>query len=219
MKKLLQGFKEFHDGVYPGKKELFESLAGGQQPRALFITCSDSRVDPSLITRTDPGELFVIRNAGNIVPAHGVFERGGELATIEYAVGALGIKNIIVCGHSACGAMNGLLHPDTASGLPHVLDWLEHAEATRAIVEESFPEADDDERLQHAVEANVVVQLNHLRTHPAVARKMQSGELNLYGWVYDIRAGEITALNFESGKFEPLSEAAIEHPLPSVPVR
>ncbi|MDJ0849393.1 MAG: carbonic anhydrase [Myxococcota bacterium] len=219
MKKLLEGFKEFHDGVYPGKKQLFESLAGGQSPRALFITCSDSRVDPSLITRTDPGELFVLRNAGNIVPAHGVLERGGELATIEYAVEALRIKNIIVCGHSRCGAMQGLLHPDTAQGLPHVLDWLEHAQATRAIVDEGFPEAGDDERLQHAVEANVVVQLNHLRTHPAVARKMQSGQLNLYGWVYDIRAGEITALNFENGRFEPLTEETIEHPFPSVPVR
>ena len=136
----------------------------------------------------------------------------------QQQVRVLRIGNLTPIGRSSAN-LGGLLHPDTASGLPHVVAWLEHAEATRAIVDEGFPEAGDDERLQRAVEANVVVQLNHLRTHPTVARAMQSGGLNLYGWVYDIRAGEITALNFENGKFEPLSEEAIEHPLPSIPVR
>ena len=127
MQKLIEGTRHFQHTIFDTQKALFEQLSQGQQPLALFITCSDSRIDPNLLTQTQPGELFVIRNAGNIVPTYGAAS-GGEAGTIEYAVAALKVKDIIVCGHSFCGAMNGLLHPETLGALPAVQDWLRHAE-------------------------------------------------------------------------------------------
>src|SRR5207248_9653519 len=135
---------------------------------ALFITCSDSRVQPNLLTQTEPGDLFVLRNAGNLIPPHGA-ARGGEAATIEYAVSALGIEDIIVCGHSRCGAVRGLLHPEDLGNLPAMAEWLRHADATGQIVRELYGHLDPPARWTVAVEENVLVQLEHLRTHPAIA--------------------------------------------------
>lgn len=209
MKKIIEGSTRFMTSTFAEKKSLFESLKSSQNPRALFITCSDSRVDPSLITQTDPGELFVIRNAGNIVPAHGAVD-GGEAATIEYAMRVLGIRNIIVCGHSNCGAMKGLITEGATDSLPLVKKWLEHAETTRQIVLDRAANLSSEDKLARAIELNVLGQINNLITHPSVASALQSDELNIYGWVYRIHDGELTAFDPDTERFEHLSPEKVE---------
>lgn len=133
MQKLVEGIHQFQQNIFTSQESLFQRLMRGQQPLALFITCSDSRIDPSLLTQTEPGELFIMRNAGNIVPSYGAVQ-GGEAATIEYAVSVLGVRDVIICGHSHCGAMGALLQPEQTAELPAVRDWLRHAEATSRIM-------------------------------------------------------------------------------------
>ncbi|MBT6158104.1 MAG: carbonic anhydrase [Planctomycetaceae bacterium] len=208
MKKLIEGIHQFQNDVFGSKQELFEGLANGQQPLALFITCSDSRICPNLLTQTEPGELFVIRNAGNIVPPYGSVE-GGEAATIEYAVSVLGVKDIIVCGHSQCGAMGGLLDQSQLGALPAVRSWLGHAEATHRIIEENYGDVTDSAaRLTAAVEQNVLVQLEQLRTHPSVAAALDSGSLNLHGWVYKFETGQVFGHDTQQGRFLPLEDTS-----------
>ncbi|MEM9658157.1 MAG: carbonic anhydrase, partial [Planctomycetota bacterium] len=159
MKKLVDGIHEFQENFFRREHRLFETLAKGQTPLALFITCSDSRIDPNLLTQTRPGELFILRVAGNIVPPYGAV-CGGEAATIEYAVSVLKVRDIIICGHSHCGAMGGLLHPEAIEKMPAVKAYLGHAESTRRIVEENYAHIDDPgKRLTIAIEKNVLVQL------------------------------------------------------------
>lgn len=204
MQKLIEGLHAFQSHHFTSQKELFERLADGQHPQALFITCSDSRVNPNLITQTEPGDLFIVRNAGNIVPPHGA-GRGGEQASIEYAVAALGVEDIVLCGHSHCGAVKGLLHPEALKDMPAVSAWLGHAEATRRIMREKYADRAGAVQLSTAVEENVLVQLENLRTHPAVASALSRGKLKLHGWVYKFETGEVTAYDAESGQFLPLS--------------
>jgi len=204
MQKLLDGYQRFQQDVYPQRKQLFEKLAEGQHPQVLFITCADSRVDPCLITQTEPGDLFVIRNAGNIVPAYGTAD-GGEAGTIEYAVSALNVPDIIVCGHSQCGAMTGLLHPEKVQSLPAVQALLKHAADTGRVLQEKFGDITDEEtRLRTAVEQNVLMQIEHLRTHPSVSAAVDRGELHLHGWVYHFETGEVTAYDPDKQQFLPL---------------
>lgn len=205
MRKLITGLHQFQSEIFLSQKELFERLAKGQNPDALFITCSDSRINPNLITQTNPGDLFILRNAGNIIPAHGA-ANGGEGATIEFAVVALGVKDIIVCGHSLCGAMKGLLNPENLGDLPTVLAWLSHAEATRRTVKENYADLPEDQLLNVATQENVLVQLENLRTHPAVAARLSRGELNVHGWVYKIETGEVFSYQPNEGQFLPLTE-------------
>ncbi len=174
----------------------------GQNPRALFITCSDSRIDPSLLTQTEPGELFILRNAGNIVPPYGAVH-GGEAATIEFAIAVLGVKEIIICGHSHCGAMGGLLNQSQLTRLPAVQSWLSHAESTHRIIEENYSHVtDNSERLIVTVEENVLVQLENLRTHPTVAAALGRKELNLHGWVYKFESGQVFGYHSKDHQFE-----------------
>ena len=205
MQKLIQGVHRFERGISGSQRELFERLAGGQHPDALFITCSDSRISPNLITQTDPGELFIVRNAGNIVPPYGA-ANGGEGATIEFAVVGLGIRDIIVCGHSHCGAMRGLLNPDILKGMPTMAAWLGHAEATRWIARQKYSDLAPDALLNVATQENVLVQMENLRTHPAVAAGLAGGNLALHGWVYKIETGQVFAYDPERGQFLPLAE-------------
>jgi len=212
MQKLIQGLHDFQANIFSSQRELFERLAHGQSPDALFITCSDSRINPNLITQTEPGELFILRNAGNIIPPHGA-ANGGEGATIEYAVAALGVRDIIVCGHSHCGAMNGLLNLDSLGELPAVRQWLSHAEATRRIAKENYQHLHDTALLTATIEENVLVQLENLRTHPAVAAALAGGKLKLHGWVYKIETGQVFAYDPEQEQFLPLvATVAIEAP-------
>ena len=184
-------------------------MAKGQKPQALFITCSDSRVNPCRLTQAKPRELFVQQTAGNIVPPYAAVH-GGEAATIEYAVNVLKVRDIIICGHSHCGAMSGLLNPKTIETLPAVRAYLQHAEATRRIVEENYADlTDPHKRLTLTVEENVLVQLENLRTHPSVAAAAGRGELKLHGWVYKFETGEVFAFDPDKGQFLPIGDIAL----------
>jgi len=205
MQKLIAGLHHFQTQIFLSHKELFERLVKGQNPDALFITCSDSRINPNLITQTNPGDLFILRNAGNIIPPYGA-ANGGEGATIEFAVVALGVKDIIVCGHSHCGAMNGLLHPEVLTDLPAVAAWLSHAAATRRIVKENYINLDEKQLLNITIQENVLVQLENLKTHPAVAACLSRGQLNLHGWTYKIETGEVFSYQPGEGQFLALTE-------------
>jgi carbonic anhydrase len=203
MQKLIQGIHEFQNHIFSTRIAQFAQLAQGQNPQALFITCSDSRINPNLLTQTEPGDLFILRNAGNIVPPYGAAQ-GGEGATIEYAVTALGIRDIIVCGHSLCGAMQGLLNPAVLKNMPAVASWLSHAEATRRIMLEKYPGREGPAQLITAIEENVLVQIENLRTHPCVAAGLAQGKIKLHGWVYKIETGEVFAYQPQAGQFLPL---------------
>lgn len=187
---LVEGLQRFSTDVMPSKQDLFDELATGQSPATLFITCADSRIDPSLITQTDPGDIFVVRNAGNIVPpleSNGS-SPDGNAGSIEYAISALGVQHVVVCGHSSCGAMGGLQDLDgIADALPSVRRWLEHSESLL-----DTPAASD---LDALIEANVMLQLEHLKGYPGVQSKLDAGEIQLHGWVYDIGSGDVRAHN------------------------
>jgi carbonic anhydrase len=194
VEKLLGGISRFQKHVYPKHQDLFEKLALGQRPDALFITCADSRIDPCLLTQTKPGELFICRVIGNIVPPY-PDKLGGVSATIEYAVGVLEVGAVIVCGHTDCGVMRGALNPEALADYPNVTAWLRFAEVSHR---ESDP---SPEFLLSLAEQNVVAQLKNLRSHPSVAERLKTGDLALHGWVYHIGSGTVTAWDEESKKF------------------
>ncbi len=204
MQKLVDGIHHFQANTFSSEREFYARLAEGQSPETLFITCSDSRINPNLLTSTRPGELFILRNAGNIVPPYGA-ANGGEGATIEYAVAALGVKDIIVCGHSHCGAMKGLLEPDGLAELPAVRSWLGHAESTRRVMRENYAQLEGPALVTATVQENVLAQLENLRTHPAVAARIARGALHLHGWVYKIETGEVFSYDHAEGQFVPLA--------------
>lgn len=205
MPRIAAGVVKFQQETFPEKKALFEKLATGQEPEALFITCSDSRIDPSMMTATEPGEIFICRNAGNIVPPH-TNQTGGMTASIEFAVGALNVPHIVVCGHSQCGAMKGAMDLDSLGSLPHVREWLGYSAAAMAIVNENGANRTEEEKLEDLTRENVLLQLQHLRTHPAVAAKLASGKVQLHGWVYDIASGKVEAYDDEKKAFVPVPE-------------
>lgn len=204
--KIAQGVKHFQKEIYPEKQPLFKSLAQTQQPKTLFITCSDSRIDPAMITQTDPGDMFLIHNAGNIVPPHGA-AYGGTGASIEYAVSALNVEHVIVCGHSSCGAMTALLHEGSLDGLPAVKHWLSFAESTKAILDVAPKALNEEERIEYCIHMNIPVQLAHLKTLPSVAAKLIQNKISLHGWVYHIESGEIEVYSPENNTFIPFDEA------------
>lgn len=214
MQKLVDGIHKFQKDIFCSQERFFRRLVDGQKPLALFITCSDSRIDPNMITQTRPGELFIMRNAGNIVPAYGAAS-SGEAATIEYAVGVLGVADIIVCGHSHCGAMNALLCPEQVASLPAVRQWLGHAEATSRIIRENYTHLGDSQaRLTATVEENVLVQLENLRTHPTVLAAMGRRQVKLHGWVYKFETGQVFAYDAEHGQFDSVGHPNLQsHPL------
>jgi carbonic anhydrase len=213
MQKLVNGIHHFQEEVFRSQRELYERLAKGQTPETLFITCSDSRINPNLITQTEPGDLFILRNAGNIVPPYGA-SNGGEGATIEFAVAGLGVLDIVVCGHSLCGAMQGLLEPEKLADLPATRAWLAHAEATRRIIRENYQDRRGEQLLTATVEENVLVQLENLRTHPVVASRLNKGKLKLHAWVYKIETGDVFAFDPALKQFSPIADAPTS-PVPS----
>ncbi|MGQ0633617.1 MAG: carbonic anhydrase [Planctomycetaceae bacterium] len=211
MRNLVEGIHRFQNHVFERHRNLFEGLSEGQAPSTLFITCSDSRIVPNLFTQTGPGELFTLRNAGNIVPPYGA-SNGGESPTIEYAVTMLKVQHIIVCGHSGCGAVQALLRPESVGGLPAMAAWLNQAEATRRIIAENYSELTGAARLNVAIQENVLVQIENLETHPVVRAKLGRGELQLHAWVYKFETGQVFAYSGEERRFVPLtvSSAAAE---------
>lgn len=188
MHDLEAGLERFQRVVFPDKTPLFTRLATTHRPSALFVGCSDARVVPELITQSEPGELFVIRTAGNIVPAY-TPGSDGVTASVEYAVSVLKVTDIVVCGHSACGAMTALAERHDLSAAPAIADWLRHADAARART--AMLETDSVAAL---VRANVHAQLANLATHPSVAAALARDEITLHGWVYDIPTGAVDHL-------------------------
>ncbi|ARB30388.1 carbonic anhydrase [Pseudomonas tolaasii] len=210
LKHIVDGFLHFHHDVFPQQEELFKKLATAQSPRAMFITCADSRIVPELITQSSPGDLFVTRNVGNVVPPYGQMN-GGVSTAIEYAVLALGVQHIIVCGHSDCGAMRAVLNPASLEKMPTVRAWLRHAEVARSMVEDNCDCANEGESMKVLTEENVIAQLQHLRTHPSVASRMANGQLFIHGWIYNIETSEIRAYDADQAAFRSLSG---EGPIP-----
>jgi carbonic anhydrase len=203
VKKLIRGLDKFRQTYVSSHQELLEQLAHGQKPRVLFVACSDSRVDPNLITDTDVGELFVIRNAGNIIPPYGA-ANGGEGGTIEYAINALGIEQVVICGHSNCGAMKGLLKLNKLQkDMPLVYDWLKHAESTRRLVMENYAHYEDDDLMDMLVAENVLIQIDNLKTYPIVRTRLHQGKLKIYAWVYNIETGEVLAYDAKTHTYVP----------------
>jgi carbonic anhydrase len=215
MDRLISGALRFYKDIHHPRRELFSQLGKAQAPYAVFIACSDSRVVPELLTQSDPGELFVVRNAGNIIPSYGP-AAGGVSASIEYALAALDIETLVVCGHSDCGAMKAILRNTKLDQMPAVRRWIRHAAGAREIVNATLPESTDEETRLHAlVHENVLCQLRNLETHPIVAARLATGRLRLYAWVYNIENGTIDTFDGENGKFVPLTESSTVHATPT----
>jgi len=203
MKEVIEGFLKFQREAFVERTALFQRLATQQSPRTLFISCSDSRLVPELITQREPGDLFVIRNAGNIVPSFGP-EPGGVSASVEYAVSALGVEDIVICGHSDCGAMTAIATCQCLQLMPTVANWLRYADSAK-VVNQAYQHASENEKVSSMVRENVIAQLNNIKTHPSVALALEQGRLKLHGWVYDIASGCIEALDGETRRFIPLA--------------
>jgi len=214
---LIQGLNAFHSDYFTTNRELFERLSNGQTPEVLFITCSDSRIDPCLITQSQPGELFVMRNVGNIIPSYGA-ANSAEAAGVEYAVAGVGVRDIVVCGHSHCGAMKGLLQIGSlAEQMPLVYDWLKrHGEATRRLVLDNYASVEPERLLKIAIEQNVLTQIENLETYPVIRSRLHSGQLNLHAWIYEIETGMVFAYNAGLRQFTLLEQRSFPVPDPLI---
>ena len=199
MQKIINGYLQFKESRFEERKDLFAKLSNSQSPEVLFITCSDSRIDPNLITQTQPGELFVIRNAGNIVPPH-TAESDGIVASIEFAVVALGVKHIVICGHSNCGAMKGALNTSGLTALPKVKGWLNYCSEAVAIVQSRTSNLKSDE-LNSVTQENVLLQIRRLEQYPEISKRLTTGDIEIHGWVYDIGEGTVKCFYQEKHEF------------------
>lgn len=205
MQKLVKGIHSFQRGFFASHRELFKQLAeAGQQPETLFITCSDSRVDPNLITNSQPGELFIVRNVGNVVPTPAL--PGGTAAAIQYAVEVLKVQNIILCGHTQCGALKAILDPDSVTHLEYVSRWVKSTISVKNVIEEKYSHLEGEAKLTAAIQENVLAQLEHLREYPFVAERMDAGKLHVNGWIFDVGRGEVFDYDPEYGEFLSLSK-------------
>ncbi len=207
MNHIIDGVLRFQREVHPNREALFHQLALEHSPSAMFIGCADSRIVPEVLTQQNPGSLFVVRNAGNIVPPHSTVP-GGVTASIEYAVAVLGVPDIVICGHSGCGAMTAILRgAHHLEKLPAVARWLHYADAARDAVASQHADAPEDVKLSALVRENVLAQLDHLLSHPVVADAIQNKQLRLHGWVYDIAAGSVITYDARIRKFVPIGDA------------
>jgi carbonic anhydrase len=203
MERLIEGHRTFLDKVFPERRSHFHLLAESQAPEYLFITCSDSRIVPDMILGTEPGDLFITRNAGNVVPVSGN-DVDGCTATIEYAVEVLRVKYAIVCGHSDCGAMKAELDHRLLENLPKARRWLEHVEAAYDYRQPLNPADGDGAELASLIRGNVVAQLHNLRAQSSVVHAMEEGRLSVHGWYYDILSGRIERYDENQRRFVPL---------------
>ncbi len=203
MQKLVKGIHSFQTGFFASHRALFEQLASaGQQPETLFITCSDSRVDPNLITNSQPGELFIVRNVGNVVPSSDL--PGGTAAAIQYAVEVLNVENIIICGHTQCGALKAILDPESVTHLEYVRRWVNSTIDVKKLIDEKYAHLEGEAKLTAAIQENVLGQLEHLRNYPFVAKRMDAGKLQVNGWIFEVGTGEVFDYEPEQGEFLPL---------------
>jgi carbonic anhydrase len=206
LKELKTGIRRFRTEIYPLNEATYlKAVSEPQRPHALFVTCADSRIDPEMITQSGPGDLFVTRNVGNLVPAYGEM-MGGVSAVIEYAVMALKVQHVVVCGHSDCGAMKGLLNPESLEKMPTVRSWLKNAHAALSVANSLAANGETPgELMRRLTEENVLLQMQHLRTHPSVAGAMAREELTISGWVYDIGKGEVRISEDGGRVFRPVT--------------
>jgi carbonic anhydrase len=203
MQKLVKGIHKFQRGFFATHRALFEQLATtGQQPETLFITCSDSRVDPNLITHSSPGELFIVRNVGNVVPTADL--PGGTAAAIQYAVEVLGVENIILCGHTQCGALKAILDPASVAHLEFVKRWVGSTIRVKKVIEEKYAHLSGEALLNAAIQENVLAQIENLREYPFVAKRLDAGSLHVNGWIFDVGRGEVFDYDPDQGEFTPL---------------
>ena len=201
-----EGVRRFRSKVFPEMRTLYERLAEKQEPQALFLTCGDSRIEPSLLTGTQPGQIFVERTPGNIVPIYDDNASVGVSSSIEYAASVLSVKTFIICGHSSCGAMKALLHPQELEDLPATARWLRYAQPAVELLDCDHSGAHERDRVTRLSELNVLKQMEHLHSHPAVARRVQRGDLAIQGWFYEIHTGTVAVFNPKKGQFEPWPE-------------
>lgn len=210
LEQLKAGIRRFQTEVYPRNVETYlRAVKEPQSPLALFVACADSRIDPVEITQSEPGSLFVLRNIGNMVPAYGEM-LGGVSAVVEYAVSALKVKHVVVCGHTDCGAMGALMQPDAMDEMPAVKNWMNNAAAALSVAK-SLAQKDEQRSAfaRRLTEENVLLQMQHIRTHPSVAGAMAREELTISGWVYDIGTGQVRISEDGGRVFHPvLSEGA-----------
>jgi carbonic anhydrase len=204
MQKLIEGHKQFLAEVFPAKKSHFHLLSDGQTPSWLFITCADSRIVPDLILGTEPGDLFISRSIGNVVPITSQ-DVDGVTATIEYSVEVLKVRHAIVCGHSDCGAMKAALDRRSLVNLPKARRWLDHVQAAFAYRQPLNPADGESAELASLIRGNVVAQLMNLHAQPAVVRAEAEGRLTVHGWYYDIMTGRIEEYDEMLKKFAPLA--------------
>jgi len=212
LEQLKDGVRKFRAEVYPLRAEMFAQAASEpQRPQTLFITCADSRIDPNEITSSGTGDVFVTRNIGNMVPAYGEM-LGGVSAVIEFAVSSLGVKHIVICGHSDCGAMKALLQPESVEKMPTVKSWLKNAHTALSVAEKLYErdleEGSDRTLLEELTEQNVLLQLQHLKTHPSVAGAMAGEELSISGWIYEIGSGVVKVAEDGERSFTPIEQVA-----------
>lgn len=215
IKRIIRGLNEFQSNYFISHQEMFSQLCQGQSPEILFITCCDSRIDPNLLTQTQPGELFIIRNLGNIIPAYSN-ANASEGAGIEYAVSGLDIKHIIVCGHSHCGSMKGLLQINNLSEpMPLVYGWLRHnAESTRRLLQDNYQDYDGEKLLRIAIEENILTQIENLETYPVIRSRLHGKQISLHAWLYEIETGNIFTYNAQENRFVILKSESFPVPSP-----
>ncbi len=213
LQRLIDGVQRFQTEVYPQQAEIFEqAVSEKQSPHTLFITCADSRIDPIAITSSSTGEIFVARNIGNMVPPYGEM-LGGVSAVIEFAVSALGVRHVVICGHSHCGAMHGLLDPASVASMPTVDSWLHNAHAALVVAktmhDHSIKTNPDANLVDTLTEQNVLLQMQHLKTHPSVAGAIAKHELTISGWIYSIGTGEVRIAHDGQQAFTPIGAKSL----------
>jgi carbonic anhydrase len=210
VKKLLNGIVDFRKNVRHTVKDTFALLALGQRPDTLFIACSDSRVVPNLFASTEPGDLFVIRNVGNLIPPFSEGDSGphfgSEAAAIQFALTTLPIEEIVVCGHSECGAIGALVQGQTPEHAPALSCWLRHGGSSLKKLEAGAKLGNHLERHNQLSQINVLEQLEHLQTYPVVQERLASRKLRLHGWYFDIKGAEVYAYEPSEERFHLIDE-------------
>ena len=212
MQRLIEGVHKFRNDEFGNYRKLFRKLSQeGQYPHTLFITCSDSRVLAELITQSKPGDLFVVKNVGNIVPPASVLgDTNSTAAAIEFAVESLQVSDIVICGHSQCGAISALLDKKPVSDqTPHLRDWLKVASPVLETMKKDYAHLHDaSARETAAAEENVLFGLDNLHSYPCVQERLAKGSLRLHGWFFKIATAELFAYDPETRQFSPLVSEA-----------
>ncbi len=201
MEKLIKGLHKFQTEVFPIQKNFFQDLTKGQSPEILFVSCSDSRINPNLVTSADPGDLFIVRNAGNIIPPNG--SGGGEAATLEFAISQLKVKDIIVCGHSHCGAIEATFYLDKLVDQPNLKTWINnYMVPTLDFVHHNYQDLDAPSLMDILLQEHVLQQLENLKTYDVVTQAIKNQKLTLHAWIYQFENGDIFSFNQQDGQFE-----------------